>query len=126
MSHLAIERRLLGYIARVCGEKIKGVHTYVGPEAACPYALLEMEDVRGEARSGIVSVSFLLHLVSRYQGSQEKTDLMDHIRVCMEKPGQEEGSFRLSKQEIKREQDNLTQKITLHWQSRLCIPQNHI
>lgn len=123
MNHLMIERSLLGYLARICGEKVSGVYTHVCPDVIYPYALLELEDIKGNVQNGVLSVLFCVHFFSRYQGSQEKTALVEHARLSMEKPNQEEGVFRLIKQTQLREKDNLTQKVTLSWASRMPVPQ---
>ena len=124
MNHLRIEHHLLKYIAQICGGKISGIYTHTCPQVTYPYAFLELEDVKGSMQSGVLSVSFCVHLFSRYQGSQEKTALVEHLRLSMEKPDQEEGVFRLIKQTQLKEKDNLTQKVTLSWVSRIPIPQS--
>ena len=126
MCHLKIERHLLGYIERICSEKVRGVYTHVCPEVVYPYALLETRDLKISLESGFASVNFCLIFVSRYQGSQEITALVEHTRARMEMPRQEEGCFRLEKQETKQGQDNLTHQIMLYWKGVVPLSQTQI
>ncbi|MCE2950685.1 MAG: hypothetical protein ACK5TR_07135 [Alphaproteobacteria bacterium] len=119
MKSLLFEKYLLEKMRALAGSKLTGVFTHIPAGTPYPYGLLSVGEVKGMVGEPFVSIPFSVMLVTQYRGSQQTTELIDHLKQGLEMPSARLESYRLLEIKTQMVKDQLLKQTTMDWLVRL-------
>ncbi|MBA4749558.1 MAG: hypothetical protein H2057_02945 [Alphaproteobacteria bacterium] len=119
MKSLLFEKYLLEKMRDLMASKWTGLFTHIPASTPYPYGLLWVGEVKGMVGEPFVSIPFSVMLITQYRGSQQTTELLDHLKQGLEMPSLRPESYRLLGVKTQTVKDQLLKHTTMDWLVRL-------